>query len=120
MIEITLIRHAESQANVDGIWNGQVDGPLSAAGEESLDAIGKRLHEREFDVSKPPFEWSLQRSERRERSRKSMLASLLAPVGEPYEKRARIPVSWSARNAASAYSGLRTLWHQSCTNVIPE
>jgi probable phosphoglycerate mutase len=50
MIEITLIRHAESQANVDGIWNGQVDGPLSAAGEESLDAIGKRLHEREFDV----------------------------------------------------------------------
>jgi broad specificity phosphatase PhoE len=50
MKEITLIRHAESQANLDGIWNGQVDGPLSAAGEASLDAIGKRLHEREFDV----------------------------------------------------------------------
>jgi probable phosphoglycerate mutase len=57
MIEITLIRHAESQANVDGIWNGQVDGPLSAAGEESLDAIGKRLHEREFDIVVcPPLE----------------------------------------------------------------
>jgi probable phosphoglycerate mutase len=50
MTEITLIRHAESQANVDGMWNGQIDGPLSEAGEASLDAIGKRLHEREFDV----------------------------------------------------------------------
>jgi probable phosphoglycerate mutase len=50
MTEITLIRHAESQANVDGMWNGQIDGPLSESGEASLDAIGKRLHEREFDV----------------------------------------------------------------------
>jgi broad specificity phosphatase PhoE len=50
MTDITLIRHAESQANVDGMWNGQIDGPLSEAGEASLDAIGKRLHEREFDV----------------------------------------------------------------------
>jgi probable phosphoglycerate mutase len=32
------------------MWNGQIDGPLSEAGEASLDAIGKRLHEREFDV----------------------------------------------------------------------
>jgi probable phosphoglycerate mutase len=50
MTEITLIRHAESQANLDGVWNGQVDGPLSVAGEASLDAIGKRLHDRKFDV----------------------------------------------------------------------
>jgi broad specificity phosphatase PhoE len=50
MKEITLIRHAESQANLDGIWNGQVDGPLSPAGEASLDAIGKRLHDRRFDL----------------------------------------------------------------------
>jgi probable phosphoglycerate mutase len=50
MKEITLIRHAESQANLEGVWNGQRDGPLSEAGEASLDAIGKRLHEREFDV----------------------------------------------------------------------
>lgn len=48
--EITLIRHAESQANLDGIWNGQIDGPLSATGEASLDAVGKRLHDRKFDV----------------------------------------------------------------------
>ncbi|MGH8873219.1 MAG: 2-carboxy-D-arabinitol-1-phosphatase [Acidimicrobiia bacterium] len=50
MPEILLIRHAESQANLDGIWNGQIDGPLSAAGEASLDAIGKRLHGHHFDV----------------------------------------------------------------------
>ena len=50
MPEISLIRHAESQANLDGYWNGQLDGPLSAAGEASLDAIGKRLHDRHFDV----------------------------------------------------------------------
>jgi len=50
MPEILLIRHAESQANLDGYWNGQLDGPLSSAGEASLEAIGKRLHGRHFDV----------------------------------------------------------------------
>jgi probable phosphoglycerate mutase len=50
MPEVFLIRHAESQANLDGYWNGQLDGPLSAAGETSLDAIGKRLHDHHFDV----------------------------------------------------------------------
>ena len=50
MPEILLIRHAESQANLDGYWNGQLDGPLSAAGEVSLDAIGRRLRDRRFDV----------------------------------------------------------------------
>ena len=53
--EIVLVRHAESQANVDGVWNGQTDGPLSSAGEESLDALGKRLSEWKFDrvISSP-------------------------------------------------------------------
>lgn len=50
MPEISLIRHAESQANVDGIWNGQLDGSLSADGEASLDVIGKRLRDKSFDV----------------------------------------------------------------------
>ncbi len=50
MPSITLIRHAESQANVDGVWNGQLDGPLSAEGEASLDVIGKRLRDKSFDV----------------------------------------------------------------------
>ena len=50
MPSITLIRHAESQANLDGFWNGRLDGALSAGGEASLDAVGKRLHDQPFDV----------------------------------------------------------------------
>ena len=31
-----------------------------------------------------------------------------------------MPDSLSARKSCRANSGLRTLWHQSCTNVMPE
>ncbi|MFP4554175.1 MAG: histidine phosphatase family protein [Actinomycetota bacterium] len=48
--EIVFIRHAESQANRDGIWNGRTDGPLSEDGEESLEALGRRLSSWEFDA----------------------------------------------------------------------
>ena len=48
--EIIFVRHAESQANIDGVWNGRTDGPLSSLGEESLDALGKRLSDWEYDV----------------------------------------------------------------------
>src|SRR5690606_19613854 len=48
--QIVFIRHAESQGNVDGVWMGQSDGPLSEAGEASLDALGKRLSDWEFDA----------------------------------------------------------------------
>lgn len=48
--EIVFVRHAESQANRDGIWNGRMDGPLSEAGEESLEALGRRLSRQHFDV----------------------------------------------------------------------
>lgn len=48
--EIVFVRHAESQANLDGVWNGRTDGELSAAGEESLEALGKRLSTWEFDA----------------------------------------------------------------------
>lgn len=53
--EIVFIRHAESQANRDGIWNGRSDGPLSEAGEESLEALSRRLCTWEFDgvISSP-------------------------------------------------------------------
>lgn len=50
MPEVHLIRHAESQANLDGYWNGRLDGPLSAAGEASLETIGKRLRDHRFDI----------------------------------------------------------------------
>lgn len=48
--EIVFIRHAESQGNLDGVWMGRSDGPLSEAGEASLDALGKRLSDWEFDA----------------------------------------------------------------------
>ena len=53
--EIVFVRHAESQGNLDGVWMGRTDGDLSAAGEASLDAIGKRLSGWEFDgvISSP-------------------------------------------------------------------
>jgi broad specificity phosphatase PhoE len=50
MPEITLIRHAESQANADGTWNGRGDGPLSPAGETTLIPLGERLRRRRFDL----------------------------------------------------------------------
>lgn len=48
--EIVFIRHAESQANRDGIWNGRTDGPLSDAGEESLEGLARRLSTWKFDA----------------------------------------------------------------------
>ena len=48
--EIVFIRHAESQANRDGVWNGRTDGGLSATGEESLDSLGRRLSAWHFDA----------------------------------------------------------------------
>lgn len=50
MPEITLIRHAESEANAQGVWNGRNDGGLSGSGETTLDALGRRLGNQHFDV----------------------------------------------------------------------
>ena len=50
MPSITLIRHAESQANADGVFNGRIDGPLSEAGRASLDSLAHRLRDHKFDV----------------------------------------------------------------------
>ena len=53
--EIVFIRHAESQGNVDGLWHGRTDGPLSEAGVASLDALRRRMAGWEFDyvISSP-------------------------------------------------------------------
>lgn len=50
MIEITLVRHAETEANAAGIWQGQGDHPLSSLGRGQAEAVGRRLREREFDL----------------------------------------------------------------------
>jgi broad specificity phosphatase PhoE len=48
--EIVFVRHAQSQANHDGVWNGRTDGGLSEEGEASLDALGRRLSRWDFDT----------------------------------------------------------------------
>lgn len=48
--EIVFIRHAESQANVEGLWHGRTDGPLSEAGEASVEALGRRMSAWDVDV----------------------------------------------------------------------
>ncbi len=55
MKEIVFIRHAESQANRDGYWNGRTDGPLSDQGRDTLQHLGRRLSGWHFDrvVSSP-------------------------------------------------------------------
>ncbi len=48
--EIVFVRHAESQANLDGVWNGRIDGPLSETGVASLESLGRRLSRWHFDA----------------------------------------------------------------------
>ncbi|MGB7861684.1 MAG: histidine phosphatase family protein, partial [Acidimicrobiia bacterium] len=53
--EIIFVRHAESQANLDGVWNGRTDGPLSEAGRASLPLLASRLANWRFNrvISSP-------------------------------------------------------------------
>ncbi len=50
MPEITLVRHAETDANHEGIWVGRGDAALSETGESSLTPLGRRLGRRRFDL----------------------------------------------------------------------
>jgi broad specificity phosphatase PhoE len=50
MPEITLIRHAESESNAAGIWNGRHDGDLSERGLSTLDLLGRRLSKKTYDI----------------------------------------------------------------------
>jgi broad specificity phosphatase PhoE len=49
-IELTLIRHGETTANAEGVWQGQGDADLSARGEAQARALGERLAGDEFDL----------------------------------------------------------------------
>ncbi len=50
MPEILLIRHAESETNRAGIWNGRSEAALSAEGEASLERLAKRFSTQTFDL----------------------------------------------------------------------
>jgi probable phosphoglycerate mutase len=47
---ITLVRHARSEANAAGIWQGQGDAVLAAEGRSQASALGARLAGRDLDV----------------------------------------------------------------------
>ena len=48
--EIVLIRHGQSTANASGVWQGQLDFPLSDAGREQARLAGKALASTRFDA----------------------------------------------------------------------
>ncbi|MFW6050479.1 MAG: histidine phosphatase family protein [Myxococcota bacterium] len=49
-MEITLVRHAQSVANVTGHWQGQGDSPLSEEGRAQARALAERWRERRYDL----------------------------------------------------------------------
>lgn len=50
MPEILFIRHAESETNRTGQWSGRSDGPLSPAGEATLEQLVPRFSGQKFNV----------------------------------------------------------------------
>ena len=47
---ITLVRHAQSEANAAGIWQGQGDAMLSDGGRDQARLLGPRLAHQAFDI----------------------------------------------------------------------
>ena len=48
-IHVTLVRHAETDANASGIWQGHGGHGLSDRGRLQAEALGRRLADRDFD-----------------------------------------------------------------------
>jgi probable phosphoglycerate mutase len=48
-IEITFVRHGETDANAASIWQGQGDAALSEIGRDQAIALGQRLADRHYD-----------------------------------------------------------------------
>ena len=48
--EVWLVRHARTEANAGGIWQGRTDGDLDAVGEGQIAALAARLGGEHFDL----------------------------------------------------------------------
>ena len=48
--EVWLVRHARTDANAGGIWQGRTDGDLDAVGESQIAALAARLGGEHFDL----------------------------------------------------------------------
>lgn len=49
MVELFLVRHAESQGNIQQVFQGQLEYPLSETGEQQLEFLAKRFSEIQID-----------------------------------------------------------------------
>jgi broad specificity phosphatase PhoE len=50
MLEVCLVRHAQSVSNASAVWQGQGDSPLSEAGRKQVDALRRVLREERYDL----------------------------------------------------------------------
>ena len=48
--EVWLVRHARTDANAGGIWQGRTEGDVDAVGEEQIAALATRLRSQRFDL----------------------------------------------------------------------
>ena len=48
--EVWLVRHARTEANAAGLWQGRIDGGVDAIGESQIAALGARLGGQHFDL----------------------------------------------------------------------
>lgn len=49
-MELTIVRHGESESNAAGLWQGQHNSPLSGRGRRQAEQVGKRLASRRYDL----------------------------------------------------------------------
>ncbi len=49
-MEITVVRHGQSESNRSGLWQGQGDSPLSDEGHVQVAALAARLENRHYDL----------------------------------------------------------------------
>jgi broad specificity phosphatase PhoE len=52
---LILVRHGETEANVDGIWHGSADAPLTERGKAQVEAVARRLAELHVQVPVEAF-----------------------------------------------------------------
>ena len=50
MLEVCLVRHAQSVSNAEGVWQGQGDSPLSDIGRTQVEALSGTLAEESYDL----------------------------------------------------------------------
>ena len=50
VLEVCLVRHAQSVSNAKGVWQGQGDSPLSDVGRAQVEGLGRALDQERYDL----------------------------------------------------------------------